>query len=479
LKANFSRCCEASSPTQPSRPLRIEFTDRDARSRPTGMSTLIRSVYSLFMTLAQPLLRRKLARRAVAEPGYAVAVEERFGHYSAPAGSGYVWIHAVSLGETRTAAILLKELRHQMPGMRLLLTHGTATGRAEGMRLLQPGDVQVWQPWDTPAAVARFLAHFQPRIGVLMETEVWPNLVAGCQQAGVPLVLANARLSDKSLKKALRLAWLARPAYAALTAAYAQTDGDAQRLRQLGAKVDGVFGNLKFDATPDQTLLAQGRRWRETHGRPVVMLASSREGEEQQFLEVLRSNGPQVLFNRTSVAMNSIAVDAGISVQWLIVPRHPQRFDAVAALIRDAGFTVSRRSMWSDGPPAGDVDADTVWLGDSLGEMPLYYALADVALLGGSFVPVGGQNLIEAAACGCPVVMGPSTFNFAEPADQAEALGAAVRVEGIRQGVAIANALVGNVPRLVAIRRACTVFFAGADGAGRKTGIALYRLLAY
>ena len=434
---------------------------------------MIRGAYSLFMTLAQPLLRRKLARRAVAEPGYAVAVDERFGYYSVPAASGYVWVHAVSLGETRTAAILLNELRQRIPGLRLLLTHGTATGRAEGARLLQPGDVQVWQPWDTPAAVARFLAHFKPRMGVLMETEVWPNLVTGCQRAGVPLVLANARLSEKSLRKALRLAWLARPAYRVLTAVFAQTEGDAQRFRQLGAKVDGVFGNLKFDATPDAAQLAQGRRWRETHGRPVVMLASSREGEEQQLLEVLKSTRPQVPVKRTLVAINNLANDASTSVQWLIVPRHPQRFDAVATLIRDAGFTVSRRSEWRDGPPAGEADADTVWLGDSLAEMPLYYALADVALLGGSFEPVGGQNLIEAAACGCPVVMGPSTFNFAEAAELAADAGAALRVATVEEGVATAVNLALQAPAQEAMAGASTAFAGSHRGSAKRTSQAV------
>ncbi|HXE20977.1 MAG TPA: glycosyltransferase N-terminal domain-containing protein, partial [Rhodoferax sp.] len=158
-----------------------------------------RSLYSLLMWLAQPLLRSKLARRGAAEPVYLQAVQERFGYYDAPPDAGFIWLHAVSLGETRTAAILINQLRQRLPGMRLLLTNGTATGRAEGASLLQPGDVQVWQPWDTPGAVKRFLSHFNPRIGVLLETEVWPNLAAACRQAGVPLVLANARLSEKSL----------------------------------------------------------------------------------------------------------------------------------------------------------------------------------------------------------------------------------------------------------------------------------------
>ena len=215
---------------------------------------MMRALYSMVMWLAQPFLRRKLLKRGAQEPGYLEAVEERFGRYESEpwqADGRCIWVHAVSLGETRAAAVLVARLRERLPGMRLLLTHGTATGRAEGAGLLQPGDVQVWLPWDTPGAVQRFLTHFKPRIGILMETEVWPNLAAACEQMKVPLVLANARLSDKSLRQALRLAWLSRPAYRSLAAVWAQTQDDAARFTELGAKVQGVFGNLKFDATPD------------------------------------------------------------------------------------------------------------------------------------------------------------------------------------------------------------------------------------
>ncbi|CAN7391629.1 3-deoxy-D-manno-octulosonic acid transferase [Acidovorax sp. LjRoot129] len=408
-----------------------------------------RALYSVVTWGAQPLLRRKLRRRAVAEPGYGLAIGERFGQYPAPIDSlmphsssdplgRFVWIHAVSLGETRAAAILLAALREQLPGMRLLLTHGTATGRAEGEKLLLPGDVQVWQPWDTPGAVARFLRKFRPAIGVLMETEVWPNLVAGCRRRGVPLVLANARLNAKSLRNAQRLAALARPAYGALTAVWAQTDDDADRLRAIGAQVRGVFGNLKFDVVPDARQLAQGRAWRDQATRPVVMLASSREGEEALWLEIFKQKRPPALIQKAQGAINSEANGAQVAggVQWLIVPRHPQRFDEVHQLLLRAGLTVSRRSTWAGVPEAADV-----WLGDSLGEMALYYGLAHVALLGGSFAPLGGQNLIEAAACGCPVVLGPHTFNFAEAAELACSAGAAQRVPDIGAGVAHATAL--------------------------------------
>jgi 3-deoxy-D-manno-octulosonic-acid transferase len=312
-----------------------------------------RLLYSLVMWLAQPLLRLKLRRRGVQEPGYLLAMEEHFGYYASaapPADGNTIWVHAVSLGETRAAAVLVAGLRERLPGMRLLLTHGTATGRAEGVQLLQPGDLQTWQPWDSAGAVQRFLAHFQPRMGILMETEIWPNLVAGCAQRGVSLVLANARLSEQSQRKTRKLAWLARPAYRALTAVWAQTQADAARLQALGAPVKGVFGNLKFDATPNADQLTIGQRWRHQSGRPVVMLASSREGEEAALLQALASFRPLATVGTESDATVSMVNE----VQWLIVPRHPQRFDAVAALIERHGFAVSRRSAWHGGPPAGD-----------------------------------------------------------------------------------------------------------------------------
>ncbi len=427
---------------------------------------MVRALYSLVTWLAQPLLRRKLARRAIAEPGYAVAVDERFGRYTVPADQGRVWIHAVSLGETRAAAILLARLREQVPGLRLLLTHGTATGRAEGEKLLRPGDVQVWQPWDTPGAVRRFLAHFQPCIGVLMETEVWPNLTAACAGRGIPLVLANARLNAKSLAKAGRMGWLSRPAYRALAAVWAQTEADAGRLRALGAPVKGVFGNLKFDATPDPVQLGKGRAWRAALTRPVVLFASSREGEESLFLKEISA---------VPLAGGRRADD----VQWLIVPRHPQRFDEVAALMESNGFLVSRRSGWGDAPPAnGAGGRPVVWLGDSLGEMALYYGLSDVALLGGSFAPLGGQNLIEAAACGCPVVMGPHTFNFAEAAELARAGGAAQEVADMTAAIAAAQALVADPARQAVVAAAAQAFAAAHRGAAARTADAVAALIS-
>ncbi len=438
---------------------------------------MTRWFYSCLMWLAQPLLRRKLQRRGQQEPGYRQAVPERFGHYHQPVpphAGPTVWIHAVSLGETRAAAVLVAALRGLLPQMRLLLTHGTATGRAEGARLLQAGDLQCWQPWDTPGAVQRFLQHFNPTIGILMETEIWPNLVHGCQQQAVPLVLTNARLSDKSLRQAVRLAWLARPAYAGLKAVWAQTGADADRLAQLGAPVRGTLGNLKFDAAPDVGQIKTGRAWRAALAKPVLLLASSREGEELALLQNLKSFGPAALMDKALTATESVASQ----VQWLIVPRHPQRFAAVAELIEAQGFGVSRRSGWgSAGPSTTPGAAPCIWLGDSLGEMALYYALADAALLGGSFEPLGGQNLIEAAACGCPVLMGPHTFNFAEAAEQAQSAGAAQRAADLAHGISAAAALVQDAPGLLARQQACQRFAQSHRGAALRLAQAIQQVL--
>ena len=419
---------------------------------------MLLTLYRTAMALARPLLMRKLRRRGAQEPLYLHAVHQRFAEYTpeesqaAAAHAGeWVWLHAVSLGETRAAAVLLQALREARPGMRLLLTNGTATGRQEGEKLLQSGDLQVWMPWDSRAATRRFVETFRPRLGLLMETEIWPEILAACDAADIPVVLANARMSDKTLRQSLRFASLARRIYGLLQVAYAQTAGDAGRLQQLGVPEIVVTGNLKFDARPDPRQLALGHRLRSERDAamsaagqkptPVLMLASSREGEEQLWID----------------ALAALPAEQRLAAQWLLVPRHPQRFDEIAALLEQAGWKVRRRSAWgvTDGNPGapagteasqgskalalpvsvGNDAAPTVWLGDSMGEMVFYYALADLTLMGGSFAPLGGQNLIEACACGCPVLLGPHTFNFAEASEQAIEAGAALRCEGMAEAV--------------------------------------------
>ena len=399
-------------------------------------------LYGVFMRLAQPLLRRKLRKRAQAEPLYGQFIEERLGHYKQSACNDWIWIHAVSLGETRTAAILLQGLRQAIPDMKLLLTHGTATGREEGLKLLQDGDMQVWQAWDSPEVVERFLTSFKPRIGLLLETEVWPQLIHCAHEKGIPIMLINARMSEKSLRQALRWKSLMKPAFAGLSAVCAQAPDDAMRLKSLGASVKGVFGNLKFDAKPDASQVAMGRSWREQLSAPVVMLASSREGEESLWLAAWQTFTKQ---------------HPDVKIHWLIVPRHPQRVSEVESLIAASGLTVSRRSTWSSTlgqDPALSAfqlkeaaqDSAVILLGDSLGEMALYYSLADAALLGGSFEKLGGQNLIEAAACACPIVMGPHTFNFEEASQAAESAGAAQRADDMVAALKLAIDTVQNRP---------------------------------
>lgn len=403
------------------------------------------AAYAFVLRLLAPIYVLRLLWRGRREPAYAERIGERFGYYPGTDGRGFVWVHAVSLGETRAAAALVEALRLERPGMRLLLTHGTATGLETGRALLREGDRQTWLPVDTPGAVRRFFAHFRPQLGVLMETEVWPNLLLAAARAGVPMVQANARLSEQSFRRGRRVMAVLRPAIDTVALVLAQSEADAHRIRASGARVVEVAGNLKYDLAPDPRQIEAGRAWRRRLGRPVVLAAITREGEEAPLLDAWRR----------------AAVGAALLV---VVPRHPQRFDAVAALVRDAGFTLARRSGWATEPPA-EAAAAQVWLGDTLREMPLYYGLADVALLGGSFAPLGGHNLIEAAACGCPLVIGPSTYNFAEAAVLSLAAGASLAVPDMERGVARALELLRTPDRLAQLADAATGFAGAHRGA--------------
>ena len=289
--------------------------------------TAARAAYSLLLRIAMPLYLLRVLWRGRAEPLYSTAIAERIGRYRGAVPPGALWIHAVSLGETRAAAPLLAALRQARPGLRLLLTHGTATGRAAGQELLREGDLQAWLPWDTPGGVRRFLAHFAPVGGVLMETEIWPNVLAEAKARGLPAMLANARLSERSRRRGQRVDALLRPAFESLAAAFAQTEADAVRLRDAGVAGELVVaGNLKFDLAPEAALIERGRRWKSPLAtRPVVLGAVTREGEEASLLAAWRAVAPP-------------------RPLLVVVPRHPQRFEAVAALIAEAGFGLSRRS---------------------------------------------------------------------------------------------------------------------------------------
>jgi 3-deoxy-D-manno-octulosonic-acid transferase len=273
-------------------------------------------------------------------------------------------------------------------------------------------------------------------------------------------MLVNARMSDKSMLKAQRWPSLMQPAYAGLSAVCAQAQDDAIRLKALGAKVQGIFGNLKFDAKPDAVQLALGQSWRQQLTAPVVMLASSREGEESAWLAAWQT----FILQRSDV-----------HVHWLIVPRHPQRVAEVESLLLSGGLRVSRRSTWGQEGPTHPTPV--VLLGDSLGEMALYYSLSDVALLGGSFEKLGGQNLIEAAACACPIVMGPHTFNFAEASEAAQASGAAQRASDMAEAVRLAVETVQSKQAQQMRSNHAVQFAQQHGGATERTVLAVRELL--
>ncbi len=372
----------------------------------------MRLIYSIAWWLALPLVLLRLFVRGRKEAGYRQHIAERLGFYKSVAydcAPPVLWVHAVSVGETRTAQPLIDALLAAYPAHTVLLTHMTPTGRATGKDLFgkQARVVQSYLPYDTGWMVGRFLRYFQPRLCVLMETEVWPNVMAQCARYKVPVALVNARLSERSLNKALRLPGLFVEAAAGMSCVTAQTDGDAVRIRQLGAPSVHVTGSIKFDVTPPPEMLQRGVILRQQLGsRPILVCANTRDGEEALILDaMLQQNRPDILL--------------------MLVPRHPQRFNDVAQMISERSLSLARRST------SGNADIGTgvrVFLGDSMGEMFAYYVACDLAFVGGSLLPLGGHNLIEASAVGKPVLIGPHTFNFADAAENAIAAGGARRV---------------------------------------------------
>lgn len=370
----------------------------------------MRLLYTLAWLVLLPFAFLYLLWRARRQPEYLRHWGERLGAAPQLAGRPVIWVHAVSVGETRAALPLIRALRARHPDHVLLLTHATPTGRATGARLFGGEVVQAYLPYDLPFLVARFLQRTRPRLGVILETEVWPNLLAACSRRGVPVFLVNARLSVRSARGYRRFGPLVREALGRFSGIAAQTQADAERLAALGARHVEVTGNLKFDAPapPDTEVRAQELR-RLYGGRFVFLAASTREGEEALLLDVLqRLDLPELLL--------------------VLVPRHPQRFEEVAELVRRRGLGLVRRSEGLAVP-----SETPVFLGDSMGEMAAYYAACEVACVGGSLLPYGGQNLIEAAAAGVPVLIGAHTWNFAEAAEQAVVCGAAWRVADVEE----------------------------------------------
>jgi len=366
----------------------------------------MRFLYTVLLYLLWPFALALLAWRGRRGPGALRHAGERFGYYAAAPDAPLIWLHAVSVGETRAAEPLVRALQARHPQCRVLLTHMTPTGRETGETLFGGRVVRCYIPFDFPGAVARFLDHYRPRAGIVMETEIWPNLIHAARERALPLYLVNARLSGKSFASYRRFGGLVRSSLAAFTAVAAQSGEDARRFTALGARDVRVTGNLKFDVAPPPDQLKFGRALRRSFGsaRPVLLAASTREREEALLLDALdRVAGPEILV--------------------VIVPRHPQRFEEVARLLEARGVRYQRRSA-----NAAIAPETRAVLGDSMGEMFAYYAACDVAFIGGSLVPLGGQNLIEACAAGKPVLIGPSTYNFAEAAALAIEAGAAIQV---------------------------------------------------
>jgi len=405
---------------------------------------MARLIYSLILYLITPLIWLRLLWRARKQPEYLQHLGERYGFYRQPAPEKLIWVHAVSVGETRAAQPLIDGLLAKWPDHHILLTGMTPTGREAGRQVYGKRVSQAYLPYDYPAAVDRFFCHFLPAFGVLMETEIWPNLLLAAKARAVPVMLANARLSARSARGYGKFEALVRPAFAALSGVAAQTTGDAARIASLGASPVEVCGNLKFDVTPSPESISLGQRWRAAMGhRPVWLAASTRDGEELLILEAWRQVGiPNALL--------------------VLVPRHPQRFDAVAELLQQQGVNSTRRSA---GLPSPETQ---VWLGDSMGEMAAYYTLANLAFIGGSLLPLGGQNLIEAAACGCPVLVGPHTFNFLQATEDAIAAGAAQRVDSPPALATAVAGLLRSESELAAMRAAARDFAQAHQGATQR-----------
>ncbi|HMA11307.1 MAG TPA: lipid IV(A) 3-deoxy-D-manno-octulosonic acid transferase [Steroidobacteraceae bacterium] len=401
-------------------------------------------LYRLALLLAAPLIPLRLLWRGRRERGYLQHWGERLGSGDVPAAA--LWVHAVSVGEMRAAQPLIAALRAAHPGMPVLLTCMTPTGRATAESLYGSFARVVYLPYDYAWLVRRFLRRVRPRAGILMETELWPNVIHAAARLEIPLVLANARLSERSARGYARLPALTRACLQRIAIVAAQTEADATRLLKLGAASVRVTGNLKFDIAPPPEMLERGAAWKAKWGqRPVLLAASTREGEEAPILRAFAESAPPEML-------------------LVLVPRHPQRFDEVAGLIEAAGLACQRRSALD-----GALMPDTrVLLGDSLGELFAYYAACDVAFVGGSLAPLGGQNLIEPASAGRPVLVGPHTFNFEEATRLATEAGAALRVNDAADLMEYALKLLSDAPARTRMGEAGLAFAARHRGAAAR-----------
>ncbi len=351
----------------------------------------MRFIYSLIFYLIIPFVLLRLLWRGVRSPAYWQRWAERFSFGPALPVQQSLWIHAVSMGEVQAAVPLIRALRTRF--QTILVTTMTPTGSQRVREVFGDSVCHLYLPYDLPGTMARFLARVQPRLLIIMETELWPNLLYACQQRGIPVILANARLSANSAAGYQRIAGLTRQMLSNVTVVAAQTQVDAGRFIELGAAPSKVHatGSIKFDSRLPANFSEKAAELRQQWGinRPVWIAASTHEGEEKAVLEA---------FSQLKEAFQDLLL--------VLVPRHPERFNRVAALCK--GFVVARRSE-------GNINTDIeIYLGDTMGDLPLLYAACDVAFVGGTLVPIGGHNLLEPAAVSLPVIMGPHVFECAE-----------------------------------------------------------------
>jgi 3-deoxy-D-manno-octulosonic-acid transferase len=373
----------------------------------------MRIVYSVILYITAPLFILHLVVRGFRNPDYWRRWDERFGRYRTRGCRHSLWVHAVSVGEVQAALPLIQSLQQRFPDYPLVITTTTPTGSSHVQQLLGDEVIHVYAPYDMPHVVGQFLDHMAPALAIIMETEIWPNIFHQCHERGIPLVMANARMSERSARGYRRVRGFTRDTLGMPSMIAAQTQKDAERFIALGAAPDRVrvTGSVKIDARIPASLHEQAEVLRRQWGteRTVWIAASTHEGEEEKILDVYHSIAPDI---------------PGLLL--VIVPRHPERFSRVAALCRKHGLKVQLRSEQAD------CDANTqVVIGDSMGELPLYYAASDLAFIGGSLIRHGGQNLLEAAALGKAVIVGPHMFNFEEITAMMVEAEAAVQVHSV------------------------------------------------
>ncbi len=367
---------------------------------------MARLLYTLLIYFCLPLILLRLLWRGSRAPAYRRRWGERFGFVGRLDNARQViWVHSVSVGETIAAAPMIRRLQQQYPESILLVTTMTPTGSEQVRKIFGDSVEHCYAPYDMPDAIARFLHRTQPAILVIMETELWPNLIHACHRRAIPVVLANARLSAKSAAGYARIGRLARPMLGKLTAIAAQTTEDGERFLQLGVGSEAleVTGNIKFDLQLDESLRHKAtllkKQWQGPDGRPVWLAASTHRGEDDIILEAFR----EVLTNKSDVLL-------------VLVPRHPERFEEIAKLCEESGFRVSRRSELMTGDASIVESRIQIVLGDTMGELLSFCGASDITFVGGSLFAIGGHNLIEPAAWGVPVISGPHLFNFTEVA---------------------------------------------------------------